>query len=534
MDHERIFLQAIREEPEDDARRLIFADWLEEQGGAAREARAAFIRAQCRLAALPADDPHRDRLEDEAADLLAEHEDEWTRPLHGIAQKWRFARGFVEQITIRGEEFLHHAETLFDAMPLRTVHLLVSPKDIPHLAACPALQWVESLDFHRCHLNDRALQHLLASPYLTRLNSLDLTGNGINTPGVQSLVQSAVFPRLRRLNLSRNAGVGNRAVRLLALAPAEFLEELSLAATTATSAGLQALFQSPHLPRLTNLNISGTGFDYPQSTSPMQMLVESGLLGQLRSLDVSEMTNTNGLVILLRSPAAANLRALYLHGILPGDKFADALAEARHLTNLTILALRNNNIGPVGAQALANSPHLASLRELDVHSNNIRDTGARALAESPYLARLTVLGLAQNEIGGPGVRALANSPNLGRLTRLDLADNFIGEEAVRALASSKNLARLKTLLLSQNRLGDAGVKVFAQSRHLTRLTELDLHMNDIGKAGAEFLAAASAWQRLRKLDLRENVFTDTEEMLLRERFGAAVLLEDRTVVGNPT
>ncbi len=45
MDHERAFLQAIREEPEDDARRLIFADWLEEQGGTAREAQAHFIRA---------------------------------------------------------------------------------------------------------------------------------------------------------------------------------------------------------------------------------------------------------------------------------------------------------------------------------------------------------------------------------------------------------------------------------------------------------------------------------------------------------
>src|SRR5262249_24353507 len=103
MDHERAFLQAIREEPQDDAHRLIYADWPEEQGGPARAARAAFIRAQCRLAALPADDPQFDRLEDEAADLLAEYEDDWTRPLHGVAQEWRFARGFVELITIRGE-----------------------------------------------------------------------------------------------------------------------------------------------------------------------------------------------------------------------------------------------------------------------------------------------------------------------------------------------------------------------------------------------------------------------------------------------
>ncbi|MGH7227507.1 MAG: TIGR02996 domain-containing protein, partial [Gemmataceae bacterium] len=60
MDHERVFFEAIREAPHDDAPRLIYADWLEEQGGAARTARAHFIRIQCRLAELPEDDPARD------------------------------------------------------------------------------------------------------------------------------------------------------------------------------------------------------------------------------------------------------------------------------------------------------------------------------------------------------------------------------------------------------------------------------------------------------------------------------------------
>ena len=72
MNPEPAFLQAIREAPNDDAPRLIYADWLEEQGGAARKARADFIRAQCRLAQLPEDDPARNALEEEAANLLAE------------------------------------------------------------------------------------------------------------------------------------------------------------------------------------------------------------------------------------------------------------------------------------------------------------------------------------------------------------------------------------------------------------------------------------------------------------------------------
>ena len=46
------FLQAIDEAPEDDAPRLVYADWLEDNGDPDR---AEFIRCQVRLARLPED-----------------------------------------------------------------------------------------------------------------------------------------------------------------------------------------------------------------------------------------------------------------------------------------------------------------------------------------------------------------------------------------------------------------------------------------------------------------------------------------------
>jgi uncharacterized protein (TIGR02996 family) len=49
MSREEDFLQAILENPDDDVPRLIFADWLEEQG----DPRGEFIRLQCELAGLP-------------------------------------------------------------------------------------------------------------------------------------------------------------------------------------------------------------------------------------------------------------------------------------------------------------------------------------------------------------------------------------------------------------------------------------------------------------------------------------------------
>src|SRR4051812_9175502 len=49
MTHEDAFLQAIAEAPDDDAPRLIYADWLDDHG---EPAFADFIRVQCEIARL--------------------------------------------------------------------------------------------------------------------------------------------------------------------------------------------------------------------------------------------------------------------------------------------------------------------------------------------------------------------------------------------------------------------------------------------------------------------------------------------------
>jgi uncharacterized protein (TIGR02996 family) len=43
-------LAAILDDPDDDAARLVYADWLEETGGQAERDRAEFIRVQVALA----------------------------------------------------------------------------------------------------------------------------------------------------------------------------------------------------------------------------------------------------------------------------------------------------------------------------------------------------------------------------------------------------------------------------------------------------------------------------------------------------
>src|SRR4051794_770757 len=89
-------LRAIREHPDDDAPRLVLADWYEEHGDPAR---AEFIRAQVRLARLPARDPARAPLEARAAALLKRHGGRWRQGLPRWAvtnaRYARYERGFL-------------------------------------------------------------------------------------------------------------------------------------------------------------------------------------------------------------------------------------------------------------------------------------------------------------------------------------------------------------------------------------------------------------------------------------------------------
>ena len=69
------FLADIRALPEDDAPRLIYADWLDDHGEAER---AEFIRVQCELSRLGKDDPRRSYRERRERDLLEAHLSRWT------------------------------------------------------------------------------------------------------------------------------------------------------------------------------------------------------------------------------------------------------------------------------------------------------------------------------------------------------------------------------------------------------------------------------------------------------------------------
>src|SRR5205085_1311341 len=94
----RGFLDDIFAHPDDDMPRLIFADWLDEQGEGER---AEFIRVQVGRARLPHWDAQQVRLRLRERQLLAKHGNKWKAELPEIqGVTWEdFRRGFVATAT---------------------------------------------------------------------------------------------------------------------------------------------------------------------------------------------------------------------------------------------------------------------------------------------------------------------------------------------------------------------------------------------------------------------------------------------------
>src|SRR5262245_26732826 len=99
MNDHHAFQQAILANPDDDAPRLIYADWPEEQGDSDR---AEFIRVQCELAQMPRREPRRKPLVTRELDLLFKHYQLWSRGFPSLPRMiWRlFERGCMACVQV--------------------------------------------------------------------------------------------------------------------------------------------------------------------------------------------------------------------------------------------------------------------------------------------------------------------------------------------------------------------------------------------------------------------------------------------------
>jgi uncharacterized protein (TIGR02996 family) len=229
----RAFLREIKEHPDDDTPRLVFADWLQEYGTPDEADRGELLRLQVLRHQLPEDDPRHDPLGRREMELQRRNLDAWVGPLvdHFV---WDFVRGFLHLTARAGR--------------------LLSP-EVMTLAVPEICNWMESLKVE--DLRRRQAVRLVASPFLSCVHTLDLSDNGLRHGDLTALVRSPRVAHLRSLLLGGNC-LGATSARTLANSPClAGLTTLGLDGNHLRDEGAFDLADSPYLGNLTRLCVAG-------------------------------------------------------------------------------------------------------------------------------------------------------------------------------------------------------------------------------------------------------------------------------------
>lgn len=433
MVSEQAFIQAILSDPDADTPRLMFANWLEDDGDSDR---AEFIRLQCALARLPYDDDHCSDLQAREFRLLSRNFTAWAEQQRNVG----FHRGFLDQWDcVRPEEFVKIGPRLFASHPIRDVEI-GSQKDPgwgQDVADCPHLGRISTvrLTKRRSHHTDfRDFLAILASPHLTNLVTLDASGgHGYGDEALLNLLGVQDGTLWGRLEVGLLPSLRN-------------LQRLSLNNMALTDRGVRELVQSPLANTLTHLDLSENG---SLTAEGIRALIDSPLWPRLQELNLGRLYGRDGEVVRLVMEALPRSRItrLGLNGALFHEArrldLPEALAAASSWGTLEALDLSWNDLRGEGMRLLAACPQLNGLRWLNLHRNRLGQEDIERLADCPHLAGLTALRVGNYDLTDDGLTALAQSPYLSRLILLDVATSQVKDRGIKSFAHSPNAAHLR-------------------------------------------------------------------------------------------
>ena len=246
-------LRAVLAAPDDDAPRLIYADWLDEHGDPAR---AEFIRVQIELARPGPDRARRYHLLTAERRLLRDYRAAWTAWLPRWAHRDLFRRGFLEGIICEAEDFLSKADEVRLRTPLSIVQLDGTEGQAVPLFRSRVLEGLRSLTLS-LPIRPGEWEHLGASLYLGRLRELVLNAKGPPDELIDTLIGSTSLPALRALRLPWCHLEDEHVARLVSHPWVGRLRRLDLSNNVVTADGGKAIAGSPHLDRLMSLNLRG-------------------------------------------------------------------------------------------------------------------------------------------------------------------------------------------------------------------------------------------------------------------------------------
>ena len=437
---EQDFLAAIIASPDDIVPRLVYADWLEEQG----DPRGEFIRVQCERETLEERDPRCVDLDYRERSLLAEHRNIWAKPV----RKWGgrvigFRRGFVEDITVRADVFLNEGEELLSVSPIRRVKLTHAKNLVKELANCQLLARLESLSLRDCKLGLARLEEFLKSRHISQIPGFDFSFNGLGPSAVfeligckrigplkslsldncklsgtvlESLLNSDLVGNLEKLELRSNDLANEDAIRIANCPKLSKLQELSLDFNDGiTGSGVRALFESANLKslRVLSLRDCSAGRDhespFPNET-PLKDLARLNLEGFRRWNSKTHFRQ------LAETHWADGLVHLNLNKCFAQSSVFDPLFQPGRLPCLRSLGIEWNKLDHriVDRIEKLGTPYLSKLTA----GGDVGNKGAKRLAQSEKFAKLNILNLRGTGITDPGARALAKSETLNRITEL--------------------------------------------------------------------------------------------------------------------
>jgi len=295
-------LAAVIAHPEDVGARLVYADWLVEQG----DAQGQLIQLSEALAPMTRDDQRFDALRAEVTKLTAHFGERIAGDAGRLAKRYQLSGGFVDQVEMSASTFATHFERLSKQHPIRQLTLTpVNTRAFRRLARTPALQLLRALELRRTPSPPAlSLVPLFESPYFGALEALELTFWDADADAYRA------FSNLEAAAL--------RHLRLHQLAP---LTDV-----------MNGLSSNPHV-RLHSADIWGDeGFDGRALQTPAfvdlrdlalslpvddsaTVALASATLPHLWSLRIhSTAMSTEAALTLLRSTSLTGLRALRLHG----------------------------------------------------------------------------------------------------------------------------------------------------------------------------------------------------------------------------
>ena len=442
--NESSFVTKIVDDPQNDVPRLIFADWLSDQG----DPRGEFIRAQCLLARMDDRDPRRLDLEWIERKWLAEFgpaSDRALRESTGIVSG-EYRRGMLTKLVISADAFVENHQQILDAAPARDIRFVGVKQDWDRLLDCEALSQLSGIDFLNTNLGMSRLEQLLARTDLSQLRSLRLGGAAKSRRAIRLIARSPNLSGLQELVLD-GTPTDPDSMPLLATAPfATSLTRLSVAGCGLFSESLESLSRADVFPKLISLDLS----DNADADSEFwQWFFGSPRFDRLHELSIREcFLSSADVSFLARIRQPMELRRLDLRGAYFNESAAKSLGMSSCLRGLTHLSLEACGLDDELLRALMENAEGARVRSLALGLNDFTADGLAAVMWWSGASGLSELGLSSNPLNDPGVGLLIQSKALANLNRLDLRLSGVRETGARRLAGAKNLDRLTELHLT--------------------------------------------------------------------------------------